>query len=51
MMTEYRKDILVGVLFVTGTLGIISGAFIISGMLFTATAYFSTTSRTRQIEG
>jgi hypothetical protein len=25
MMTEYRKDILVGVLFVTGTLGIISG--------------------------
>ncbi|MEO1884376.1 MAG: hypothetical protein ABGX71_12575 [Methyloprofundus sp.] len=50
-MTEYRKDILVGVLFVAGTLGIISGAFIISGMLFAAIAYFSTASCNRQIEG
>lgn len=48
-MTEFQKDILVGALFVSGIFGFISGAFIISAVLFAATAVFSNAHQ-RQLE-
>lgn len=48
-MTEFQKDILVGALFVSGIFGFISGAFIISAVLFSATAIFSNVHQ-RQLE-
>lgn len=40
-MTEFQKDILVGTLFIAGIFGLISGAFIISALLFVATVVYS----------
>ena len=40
-MTDLQKDILVGLLFMTGLYGFISGAFIVSAVVFAASAIFS----------
>ena len=50
MMTEYQKDIVVGALFVTIILSIISGAFIITIMLVAGILYFSTARQLRPLE-
>jgi len=40
-MTDLQKDILVGLLFVAGIFGFISGAFIVSTVIFAASAILS----------
>ena len=40
-MTDFQQDILVGIVFVTGMLSFISGAFIISAIAFAASATLS----------
>ena len=40
-MTDFQKDILVGFLFITGLFGFISGAFIISAVVFATSAMLS----------
>ena len=49
-MTEYQKDILVGAVFIAGTLSIISGAYIITVMLLAGIAFFSIIRRFRPVE-
>ena len=49
-MTDFQKDIFVGLLFTTGIFGFISGAFIVSAVVFAVSAMFSNiplTSRTQ----
>ena len=40
-MTNITKDIVIGILFITGIWGFISGAFIVSTVLLGAAAMFS----------
>ena len=40
-MNEYYKDILTGVVFITGLIGFLSGEFIISSTLFASAAIAS----------
>jgi hypothetical protein len=40
-MIDIKKDLVIGALFVTGIWGFISGAFIISTVMFGAAAMFS----------
>ena len=40
-MTKIQRDILTGLVFVTGAISFISGEFIISSALFAATTYTS----------
>ncbi|MFZ2452427.1 MAG: hypothetical protein WAW36_18115 [Methylovulum miyakonense] len=40
-MNEFYKDVLIGVVFVTGLLGFVSGEFIISSTLFATAAVAS----------
>jgi len=40
-MTDYQKDILVGLVFVVGILGFLSGEFIVSTIMFATAAIFS----------
>ena len=40
-MTDLQKDILVGLLFMSGLYGFISGAFIVSAVVFAASAIIS----------
>ena len=40
-MTDFQKDILVGLLFIIGLFGFISGAFIVSAVVFATSAIFS----------
>jgi len=40
-MTDYQKDILVGLVFVAGILGFLSGEFIVSTIMFATAAIFS----------
>lgn len=40
-MTDLQKDTLVGLLFVTGIFGFISGAFVVSAVVFAVSAIFS----------
>ena len=49
MMTDVQKDILVGLLFVTGIFGLISGAFIISAIVLPASAMFGKRHFTSQV--
>lgn len=49
-MTDLQKDILVGLLFVTGILGFISGAFIISAVAFATSTIFSNMQLTSSIQ-
>jgi len=40
-MTDFQKDILIGLVFVVGILGFLSGEFIISTVMFASAAIFS----------
>lgn len=40
-MTNYQKDILIGLTFVVGILGFLSGEFIVSTVMFATAAVFS----------
>ncbi len=40
-MNDLQKDILVGLLFITGFFGLISGAFMVSVLIFGLSALFS----------
>jgi hypothetical protein len=41
-MNDFNRDILIGLMFITGIWGFISGMFIISTVLFASAAMFST---------
>jgi len=49
-MTDLQKDILVGLLFVTGIFGFISGAFIVSAVIFAVSAIFSNVHLTNRLQ-
>jgi hypothetical protein len=49
-MTDLQKDILVGLLFVTGIFGFISGAFVISAVVFAVSAIFSHLNLTQNLQ-
>ncbi len=49
-MTDLQKDILVGLLFVTGIFGFISGAFIVSAVVFAVSAMFSNINLTSRLQ-
>ncbi len=40
-MTDFQRDILIGLMFVVGILGFISGEFIVSTVMFATAAVFS----------
>jgi CheY-specific phosphatase CheX len=40
-MTDFQRDVLIGLMFITGVFGFISGEFIVSTVLFAASAIFS----------
>ena len=40
-MTNFQRDILIGLIFILGILGFISGEFIISTIMFATAAIFS----------
>ncbi len=40
-MTDFQRDILIGLMFVVGILGFLSGEFIISTIMFAIAAIFS----------
>lgn len=47
-MSDFYKDILIGVLFITGLIGFISGEFIISTVLFATAAIASNVNQNRK---
>ncbi|MDI1229806.1 MAG: hypothetical protein PSV18_01135 [Methylobacter sp.] len=47
-MNDFYKDILTGVVFITGLLGFISGEFIISSTLFASAAIASNVNMNRK---
>ena len=49
-MTDFQKDILVGVLFITGLYGFISGAFIVSATVFAASAIISNIQQSARLQ-
>jgi len=49
-MTDFQKDIFVGLLFVIGILGFISGSFIVSAVVFAVSAMFSNIHFTSRIQ-
>ncbi|MCQ8115988.1 hypothetical protein [Methylomonas rosea] len=48
-MSEFKKDILIGTLFIAGIWNFISGLFVISTVLFAATSMFSNMSTKAQL--
>jgi hypothetical protein len=40
-MTDFQRDILIGLMFVVGILGFISGEFIVSTIMFATAAVFT----------
>ena len=50
-MTDLQKDILVGLLFITGLYGFISGAFIVSATAFAASAIISNIHLSGRLQG
>lgn len=49
-MTDFQKDILVGLLFVIGLLGFISGAYIVSAITFAVSALLSNIHLTQRLQ-
>ena len=49
-MTDFHKDIFVGLLFVVGIFGFISGAFIVSAVVFAVSAIFSNMHLTSRVQ-
>lgn len=47
-MSDFYKDILAGIVFITGLLGFVSGEFIISSILFAAAAIASNINLNRK---
>ncbi|MBT3811862.1 MAG: hypothetical protein HOE45_09460 [Gammaproteobacteria bacterium] len=50
-MTDLQKDIVVGVLFLTGLYSFISGAFIVSAVVFAASAIISNVQQSARLRG
>jgi len=48
-MTDFQKDLLTGLAFVTGVVGFMSGQFIISSALFAATTVASNINKNDQM--
>ena len=48
-MSDFYKDIVIGVMFIVGILGFISGEFIVSSTLFAASAISSNVLLTRKL--
>jgi hypothetical protein len=47
-MNEFQRDILIGLMFLTGIFGFISGEFVVSTVLFASAAIYSNIAITRQ---
>jgi len=50
-MTNYQKDILIGLIFVVGILGFLSGEFIVSTVMFATAAVFSNIFFSQRLRG
>jgi hypothetical protein len=48
-MNDFQTDIVLGLIFITGIFGFISGEFIISTVLFASAAIFSNIHLTRRL--
>ena len=48
-MTDFQRDILIGLMFVIGILGFISGEFIVSTIMFAMAAIFSNIILSRKL--
>ncbi|MFI3185839.1 MAG: hypothetical protein QX198_07640 [Methylococcaceae bacterium] len=48
-MTDLRRDILIGLMFIVGIFGFISGEFIVSTIMFATAAIFSNISVSRKL--
>lgn len=51
IMTTFYRDVLIGLMFIVGIVGFISGEFIISTVLFASAAIFSNVHLNRHIYG
>ena len=51
IMTTFTRDVLIGLMFIVGIVGFISGEFIISTVLFASAAIFSNVHLNRHIYG
>ncbi len=47
-MNAFQRDVLIGLMFVTGIFGFISGEFIVSTVLFASAAIYSNVALSRQ---
>jgi len=50
-MTDFQRDILIGLIFFAGILGFLSGEFIISTIMFATAAIFSNIVMSRRLLG
>jgi hypothetical protein len=50
-MTDFQRDILIGLMFIVGILGFLSGEFIISTIMFGSAAIFSNILLSRRVHG
>ncbi len=50
-MTDFKKDILIGLMFIVGILGFLSGEFIVSTIMFGSAAIFSNILLSRRVHG
>lgn len=50
-MTDFRRDILIGLMFIVGILGFLSGEFIVSTIMFATAAIFSNMILSRRVHG
>ena len=47
-MNDFQRDVLIGIMFLVGIFGFISGEFIVSTMVFASAAIFSNLAINRQ---
>jgi CheY-specific phosphatase CheX len=50
-MTNFQRDILIGLMFIIGIFGFIAGEFIISTVVFASAAIFSNMILSRRLHG
>jgi hypothetical protein len=50
-MTDFQRDILIGLMFIVGILGFLSGEFIVSTIMFGSAAIFSNMVLSRRLLG
>jgi hypothetical protein len=50
-MTDFQRDILIGLMFIVGILGFLSGEFIVSTIMFAMAAIFSNMVLNRRMLG